>query len=152
MVPGERAVEYGIMMNRLTTSVLDDLGWAYDSVEAIGLIAATPRHGVEGIMFMEELGIDTRSVTLLVLWAETAECVNFENYVPEACGIGAVILTATGVVLPTVRMPSIEHGWWAEPLNQEFAATVYTSLIRDGRAELDEGAPFVLVSGAHAWN
>lgn len=152
MVPGERSDEYAMVMNKLTTSVLDDLGWAYDSVEAIGLIAATPQQGTEGLYFLEESGVDTRGVTLLMLWGDTAACVNFNNSVPEECGIGAVILTETGVVLPTIRMPSLEEGWWADPTHQEYAATVFASLIRDGRAKLDGSEPYVFVSGRHTWN
>lgn len=152
MVPGEHSAEYAVVMNRLTSNVLDSLNWSHDSIEAIGLIAATPQHGTEGIFFLEESGVDTRAITLLMLWGNTAECVNFEDSVPEECGMGAVILTETGVVLPTVRMPSLESGWWSDPLHQEYAATVFASLLRDGRAKLNGTEPFIFVSGHYAWN
>lgn len=152
MVPAERSVEYALIMKTLTTSVLDDLNWAYDSVDTIGLVAATPRHGTEGLLFLEEMGVDTRSVTLLMLWGDTAECVNFVDNVPEECGIGVVILAETGVVLPTVRMPSIDDNWWLDPSHQEYATGVFTSMIRDGRMELSGEEPFVFVSSRYAWN
>jgi hypothetical protein len=152
MVPGERSIEYASIMNSLITDVLSDFKWPSDAVDAVGLIASTARHGTEGIFFLEEMGVDTRSVTLLILWAETAESVNFVDVVPEECGIGAVILSATGVVLPTVRMPSLDDGWWEDPLHYEYASTVLASLIRDGRTELSGAEPFVFVTGTNTWN
>ncbi len=140
------------MMNRLTANVLNDLKWEHDAIEAIGLISATPQHGVEGIFFMEEMGVDPRAVTLLMLWGETAECIKFDEHVPEECGLGAVILPATGVILPTVRMPSLDNDWWVEPLNQAFAATVFASLVVDGRAEVGDTDPFVFVTPHATWN
>jgi hypothetical protein len=152
MVPAESATEYAFIMNRLTKTVLDDLSWDHDSVELIGLTSSSVKHGTEGIFFLEDMGIDTRGITLLMLWGETAESVGMHHLVSEECGIAAVILTETGVILPTVAMPRLEDGWWADPLHQDYAATVFTGLLRDGRAILNEDAPSIFVTGRHAWN
>lgn len=151
MVPSVRPHVYATAMGRLTNSVQADLGWEPGSIELIGLIAATAEHGTEGIYFLEEMGVDTRSLTLLVLWGETAEAVKFEDRVSEECGIGGVVLPETGVVIPTVRMPSVDSDWWNDPLHQAFAAVTYAGLVQDGRSQLD-GDPYVFIAGPHTWN
>lgn len=152
MVPSVRAEDYATMMNRLTSNVQEDLKWPDGAIDLIGLAAATAEHGAEGIYFLEELGVDTRSLTLLVLWGETASSVKFEDTVDEACGVGTVILPATGVVLPTVRMPPLEGGWWDDPLHQAYAAVVYTGLVENGKAELEGTEPYAIVAAPHTWN
>jgi hypothetical protein len=152
MVPAERSIEYGAIMQRITGRVIEDLHWSPLYMELIGLISSSPQHGTDGIFFLEDIGIDTRKVTLLMLWGDTAKSVHFENDVPEECGVGTVILPATGVLIPTVRMPNIDGDWWTDPLHQEYAITVFASLVRDIRTELDGSEPFVFVTGHHTWN
>lgn len=152
LVPSERADEYATTMNNLTLVVQENLKWPSGSIELIGLVAATAEHGAEGIYFLEEMGIDTRSITLLVLWGWTAASVELNETVSEACGIGTVILPETGVVLPTVRMPSLEGDWWDDPLHQAFAAVTYAGLVQNGRAELEGSEPFVFIACPYTWN
>lgn len=152
MVPAEHQMEYALTMKALTTSVLNNLGWGYDSVKVIGLISSSPQHGTENLVFLEEMGVDTRSITLLMLWGDTAESVNFTNIVPEECGVGVIILPETGVSLPTVRMPALEEGWWFNPDHQEYAISVFADMIRNGRMELDGSEPSTFVSNPYIWN
>lgn len=152
MVPSEHPDVYAAVMNQLTVRVQKDLKWEPGTIELVGLIAATAEHGTEGIYFLDEMGISTRSLTLLVLWGETAASVDFEGKVPEECGVGAVILPETGVVLPTVRMPSLDGDWWIDPLHQAFAATTYASLVQNGRTELEGSEPFVFIASPSTWN
>ena len=152
LVPAERADDYAAIMNHLTRIVQENLKWPSGSIELIGLVAATAEHGAEGIYFLEEMGIDTRSITLLVLWGWTAASVEFEDTVSEACGAGTVILPETGVVLPTVRMPSLDSDWWDDPLHQAFAAVTYAGLVQNGRTELEGSEPFVFVACPYTWN
>lgn len=152
MIPAEHATDYAITMSTILTNVAADLQLDPDNVDTLGLIAATAQHGTEGIFFLEEMGVDTRSVTLLILWGETADAVNFGDAVPEECGLGAVILTETGAVIPTVRMPSLNGDWWDDPVHREYAEIVLSNLMRDGRPELDGSEPYVFVSGHHIWN
>lgn len=152
MVPSVRAEEYAAIMNQLTVNVQDDLKLPSGSIELIGLIAATPEHGTEGIFFLEEMGVATRSLSLLVLWGETAASVKFEDTVSEDCGVGVVILPETGVVLPTLRMPSIDGDWWHDPLHQAYAAVTYAGLVQNGSAELEGSEPFVFVACPYTWN
>lgn len=151
LVPSTNPETYGAVMNQLTVNVQRDLGWEEGSIELIGMVAESARHGIEGLYFLEELGVDTRTLTLLVLWGETSDAIPFEDDVPEACGIGRVALPETGVVLPTIRMPSVFNEWWRTPFNREFAISTYASLIQDGRAQLPE-APCVFVSRRSDWN
>lgn len=152
MVPSERPEVYAAVMNQLTANVQNDLKWEPGTIELIGLIAATAEHGAEGIFFLEEMGVDTRSLTLLVLWGETAASVKFEDMVSEECGVGTVILPATGVILPTLRMPSIDGDWWNDPLHQAYAAVTYAGLLQNGLAELEGDEPFVFISCPFTWN
>lgn len=152
MVPSERPDDYAIFMNQLTIDVQEDLRLPSGSIELIGLVAATAEHGAEGIFFLDEMGVETRSLTLLVLWGETAASVNFEDTVPENCGVGTVILPATGVVLPTVRMPSLDGDWWHDPLHRAYATVTYAGLVRNGTAELEGSEPFVFVACPYTWN
>jgi hypothetical protein len=152
MVPAERAIDYAEAMNQLTVNLLSDLNWAPDEIEIVGLISASPDHGAEGLFFLEEMGVDTRKITLLMLWGAAADCVNFDGYVVEECGIGTVILPETGVILPTVRMPSLDGDWWTDPLHHAYAATIFESLVQDGRARLDGTEPFVFVTLPNTWN
>lgn len=152
MVPSEQPEVYAAAMNQLTVNVQRDLKWEPGAIELIGLIAATAEHGTEGIFFLEEMGVDTRSITLLVLWGETAESVTFDDKVQEECGIGSVVLPETGVVLPTVRMPPIDGGWWSDPLNQAYAAVTYASLVENGRTGRNKEDPFVFVACPYIWN
>lgn len=152
MVPAARSIEYSVVMSQLTARVLTDLGWSKDAVEFVGLISASPQHGTEGICFLEDSGVDTRAVSLLMLWGDTSDAVSFEGHVSEECGIGRVILPHTGAMIPTVRMPSIDTDWWREPIHQEYAVSVYTNMIRDGRYEMDGSEPFTFVHTLDAWN
>jgi hypothetical protein len=152
MVPSDRPDEYAAAMNQLTVQVQEDLKWEPGSIELIGLIAATPDHGAEGIYFLEEMGVPTRSLTLLVLWGETASSVKFENSVPEACGTGTVVLPETGVVLPAVRMPPLGDAWWNDPLHQAYAIVTYTGLVKNGSTELEGTEPSVFIASPYAWN
>lgn len=152
MVPSERQDEYAALMSRLTESVLEDLKMAHGSIELVGLIAATPDHGTKGIFFLEEMGIETRRIVLLMLWGETAASVKFEDSVPEECGVGRVILPETGVVLPTVRMPPLDGDWWNDPLHQAFAAVTYAGLLKNGRAEIESEETTVFIACPYAWN
>lgn len=153
MVPVDRAQEYGTMMNRLLMSVLYDLKWEPGSIETFGLIVSTPQNGIENLYFLEEIGVSTRTVTLLMLWGETAMCVDFQHVVPEACGVGKVIFPGTGVVLPAVRMPSLNGNWWDDPLHREFAAITITNLVRDKRrVEFDGSEPYNFVTRTATWN
>lgn len=153
LVPAERSFTYSLVMKQLTLRVLKDLGWTTDDIEVIGLVAATPQNGTESILFLEESGIDTRGVTLLMLWGETSRSVNLYGHVSEECGIGAVALPSTGVVLPTVLMPSIDTDWWKDPMHQEFAAVTYASMIRGHRRYvLDGSEPTTFVTYPATWN
>lgn len=151
MVPAWRSGEYAVIMNRLILTVLRDLDWEPEDLEVLGLVATSPQHCTEGIYFLEQSGIDTRKITLLMLWGETAEW-RFGDTVSEECGVGTVILPETGVILPTVRMPSLNDDWWDDPLHQAYAATVFANLVQNGRSELDGSEPFVFVAGQHTWN
>lgn len=152
MVPTENCLYYASLLTRLTKVVLKNLNWSDDAIDMTGLVASNAVEGTFGIQFMEETGIDTRSVTLLMLWGETADSVNFGDHVSEECGVGTVVLPATGVLIPTVRMPSLGSGWWADPLNQEYAVSVFEDMVRDGRAEINDEAPFVFVAPPATWN
>lgn len=151
MIPPERSADYAIVMDALATGAVEDLKMDPEGIEMVGLIANTPRHGTEGLYFLGDMGIEPRRVTLLVLWGETAECVNFQE-IPEECGLGTVILVEPGVVIPTVRMPSLVGDWWEDPIHLEYASIVLTNLIRNGRDELTGEEPFVLVGNRNSWN
>lgn len=152
LVPANHAGGYAAAMNQLLNNVLLDLGWGSDSVEMIGFVSASPRHGVEGLFFLEETGVDTRRVTLLMLWAEAGDCINWDGLVPEECGVGRVVLPATGAVIPAVRMPSLESDWWSDPLHEAYAETVVARLIQDGRPNLTGKEPFAFVTPTATWN
>ncbi len=151
-MPSERADDYATVTKSLTEAVQHDLKWDDDSIDCIGLTAATVEHGTEGIFFLDELGVNTRSITLLILWGWTAECAKLHDTVSEACGIGTVILPETGVVLRTVRMPSLDGDWWEDPLHQALAVSVYTGLVEHGKAELDGSEPYVHIASPATWN
>lgn len=152
MVPTWRADEYQELMTKLTVSVLQDLGWESDDIEMLGLLSHSIKSGTEGLYFLDENGVNTRSITVLMLWGDTANSVNFDGYVSEECGIGKVIFPNTGAVIPTVRMPSLESNWWSDALHMEYAVTVFAEMIRDGRMELDGTEPFVFVTEKWHWN
>lgn len=152
MVPADRLTEYAAIMLTMTRRVIEDLGWEPGSIETMGLISPSVQKGAEGILFLEDHGVDTRRVTLMVLWGETADSVNFTNVVSEECGIGVVVLPETGAMLPTVRMPALGNGWWSEEIHQEYAVSVYTDLIRDGRPELDGSEPTMFMAKTGTWN
>lgn len=152
MVPGDRLPEYAVIMNDLILAVMQDLRWTSDDIDLVGLVAENPQHGAEGIYFLEESGIDTRAVTLLLLWGNIIESVNMQDIVSEGCGIGSVILPSTGVMIPIMRMPSIDSDWWDDPLHQEYAISAVTSMVRDGRYEFDGTEPFVFMTVPATWN
>lgn len=154
MVPSEHHEAYALFMKMLTREVEKDLGWEPDTIELIGLIAATAQHGTEGILFLEELGVNTRRLTLLILWADTAASVKFEKLVSPECGVGTVILPETGVVLPTLRMPSLDGDWWSDPLHQEYATVMYEELVQNGRTKAAAFTvePQVFIATPQTWN
>lgn len=152
MLPGFRAVEYASAMNQLVVSALHDLGWDVDDIDLLGFIAATPQHGAEGIYFLEDSGVDTRSISLIMLWGETAGAVDSGNIIPEECGIGTVVLPATGAIIPTLRMPTLDYGWWDDPLHLEYAVTVFANMIRDVRYERDGTEPVSFMTLPATWN
>ena len=152
MVPSENSGIYAALTDQLTASVQEYLEWGPESIELIGLIAATAEHGAEGIFFLEEMGVNTRSIALLVLWAETAKSVNFNNSVSEYCGTGTVILPETGVVLPTVRMPSGRGEWWSDSEHYSYAVSTYAGLIQNGLSEMDGTEPHSFITGSNTWN
>lgn len=152
MVPAERTADYVTMMDTLTINVMNDLKWEPGSVESVGLIAASARAGIDGIFFLEEMGVDPRDITLLMLWGKTYECVGYQGYVSEECGVGTVILPKSGAVLPTLCMPSIDGDWWLDPLHQAYAAATYARLLENGRSELDGSEPYVFVANPATWN
>lgn len=152
VVPAIGAEVYASIMNQLTVNVARSLNWDPGTIDLIGLVAASPQDGAEGICFLEQSGIDTRSLTLLVLWGNTADAVEFNDLVSEDCGVGKVILPETGVVLPTVRMPSIVDGWWLDAFHQEYAEAIYARLVEKGKEDLQPDDPHVFVSLPHVWN
>lgn len=152
MVPPTNHEIYAEVMNQLTMIVIKDLNWKPDSINLIGLISSTAEHGVEGIYFLEEMGIDTRSLTLLILWGKTSDVFPPDKKISSACGVGGVVLPDTGVILPVVCMPSIESKWWHDPLHQEFAAVTYAKMIQDGKSKLESSEPYVFFSNCALWN
>ncbi len=79
-------VDFDLPVERLAER-LTLLGMEVGSIETIGLVAATAEHGTEGIYFMEEMGINTRSITLLILWGDTIDAVALRDKIPEDWGI-----------------------------------------------------------------
>lgn len=153
MVPAEYASRYAAAQKQLLTNVLIDLGWDAGSVDLFGLSSPSDRAGAENLFFLEEIGIETRRVTLLVLWAETAGCIpNFDQLVSEECGVGKIILPATGVVLPVLRLPSLLDGWWSDPMHEAYAESVFAQMIQDGRVSLTGDEPFTFVTHSATWN
>lgn len=152
LVPAEGALTYVAVMNQLSLKVLGILGWAYDSLELYGMLAASAAHGKEEIYYLEENGIDTSRIALVMLWGDTAESVNFRLDITEGCGVGAIVLPRSGAILPTVRMPTIDGDWWYDAINQEHAATVYASLLVGGTDALDDPCPIVFVASPATWN
>lgn len=152
MVPAVGAIVYASIMNQLTISITKSLNWEPGTIDLIGLVATSPESGAAGICFLEESGIDTRSLTLLVLWGDTADAVEFNGLVSEECGVGKVILPETGVVLPTVRMPSIADDWWMDSFHQEYATAIYSRLVEKGKEDLQPDDPHVFVALPHVWN
>lgn len=152
MVPAHNSYAHAAAMSQMTTVVLRELGRPVDSMETIGLISATAEQGAEGILFLDEMGLDPRNIILLVLWGETSDAAGFGNSVAPDCGVGFIALTKSGVVIPAVRMPSIEDGWWEESLHQEYAIRTYSDLIKDGRQRPESRDHTVFVGGPAAWN
>lgn len=152
MVPPSKPEIYASVMGHITASVIEELNWEPESIDLIGLVAATAEHGMEGIYFMEEIGINTRGVTLLVFWGETAASVTFDEKVPEECGIGGVVLPETGAVMPAMRLPALDSDWWYDPLHVEYAAVMYAGLVQDGKSKLSQEEPRVFVASRSTWN
>ena len=145
-------MKYAALMNHLTEVALHDLGWEAGTIETIGLIASSPDQIVEGLYFLDDLGIDSRCVTLTILWGDTAEVVGLGSVVPIECGHGFVALPRSGVVLPALRMPSIEGDWWFDPMHQAYAEVSYAEMLRDGRVRRENEEPMVCIATAETWN
>lgn len=152
MVPYTRAEDYASVTYQLMVAVQKNLGLGDGEIELIGLVASTALNGTEGIYSLEESGVDTRSLSVLILWGETNSSVDFQGAVSTECGVGKLILPATGVVLPTVLLPSLEGDWWLNSFNQTYAIALLTRLVKNGKDELDGSEPFVMIAGAHTWN
>lgn len=152
MVPADRAQHYAVAMQELATSALVDLKWSMDSIDIIGLMSSNAHHGTECIYFLEDNGVNTRSITLLMMWGETAECVGFDELVPEECGVGSIVLPETGAVLPVIRMPSLDSEWWSDPVHKAYATTSFTRMFEHGRVDSDFSKPFVFVAAPQTWN
>lgn len=137
IVPTDGVEVYGFVIRRLIGHTEESLNWPEESISHVGLIATSIEHGTESIMFMEEMGVSSRSITLMLLWGETSDCVGFDDTISPECGMGFVSLVRTGVLLPALRMPSLESGWWGNRLNQQFAAVTVANALRDGRIRPD---------------
>ena len=152
MVPPERPNVYATLMKTLTKDAESELKLVPESIDLIGFVVSDSHAGGEGLVFLEEMGIDTRRLSLLVLWAEAAAAVKFEDRVSKECGFGLVILPATGVMLPTMRMPSVDTNWWLDPLHQAYAAMSYAGLLKNGRDEMTGDEPATSIAPTRMWN
>lgn len=145
-------MRYAALMNHLTTAVQNDLGWDDGTVETVGLIAATPEQVTEGLFCLDDFGIDSRRITLMIMWGDTAETIGLGERVPIECGHGFVALPRTGVVLPVLRMPPIEGDWWLDPMHQVYAEVSYGEMVRDGRVRATGNEQMVCISTSSMWN
>lgn len=152
IVPAGDPMVYAALMNHLTEAVQSDLGWEDGTVETIGLIASTPGQVTEGLFSLDDFGIDSRRITLLVMWGDTADPIGLGERVPIECGHGFVALPKTGVVLPVLRMPAIEGDWWLDPMHQAYAEVSYGEMVRDGRVRNTGVEHMVCISTSSMWN
>lgn len=154
LTPGVEAHQYAALMVVLINQALEELGWDSDRIEVVGLIAPTAQSGTEGIRFLDEIGVDSRRVELLVLLGETADSVQFGDDVPYECGIGFVVLPESGAIIPAIRMPAIDDGWWLDALHQQYASTTFTGLLRDGKLHPspEHSEHVVFISDTAFWN
>jgi hypothetical protein len=152
IVPGDDPDRYAALMNHLTDIVQKDLGWDDGTVETIGLIASTPEQVTEGLYCLEDFGIDTRRITLMILWGDTADPIGLGRAVPVECGHGFVALPRSGVVLPAMRMPAIDGDWWFDPLHQVYAEVSYGEMVRNGRVRNTGSERIVCISTKAIWN
>lgn len=152
IVPADEPMKYAALMNHLTESVQTDLGWPENTVETIGLIAATPEQVTEGLFSLDDFGIDTRRITLMIMWGDTAENIGLAGKVPVECGHAFVALPKTGVVLPIMRMPAVDGDWWLDPMHQAYAEVSYVEMVRDGRVRTTGSEHMVCISTSAMWN
>jgi hypothetical protein len=152
IIPDDEPMKYAAAMYHLTNSVHADLGWEHDTIETVGLIATSPQHVKEGLYFLDEFGIDPRSITLLMMWGDTAEIIGFAGEVPIECGTVFVALPRTGVVLPVLRMPALSGDWWLNPLHQSYAEVSYAEMVREGRIKTTGEEHMVCIAPKSYWN
>lgn len=149
--PGDPMV-YAALMNALTENAQVDLGWDKGSIETMGLIASSPAQVTEGLFCLDDIGIDSRRVTLIVMWGDTAEPIGLGEKVSVECGLGFVALPRTGVVLPVLRMPSPDGEWWLDPLHQAYAEVSYVEMVRGGRVRRTGQEYVACISTSNMWN
>jgi hypothetical protein len=151
VVPATDPIRYAALMDHVTRNVEVDLGWEQGKIETLGLIATDPTQIIEAFYLMDELGIDPRSVTAVIMFGDTAEALPFVKPIPIECGIGFVSLPRAGIVLPIMRMPYLGM-WWLEPVHQSYAEVSYAEMVREGRVRCDEGDQAVTISPTSMWN
>jgi hypothetical protein len=151
IAPASDPIRHFALMKILTDAVQDDLGWGEDVIENIGLTASTPEQVTEGLYFLDDLGIDPRMVTLLVMWGETFDATGFNEDVPVECGTGFIALPKSGVVLPVLRLPSVGD-WWLDPLHQVYAHVTCAEMVREGRVRPTGDEPMTMIDSQAIWN
>lgn len=154
MVPAEYSESCGIIMYQLTEVVERDLQWERETIELVGVIADTVRGGIEGLLFLGELSdVDSRDVTVLILWGDVpAEASGLKDVLDEELGIGHVVLPETGAIVPVLRFPPVENGWWLDAGNVSSAAYAYREMVEGGRKTLDKGDAETFVTRDYVWN
>lgn len=152
VVPGEDPVENSALINKITLSTLRDLRWELDDIEMLGIIANPQDHGAAGIYFLDDMGIDTKSITLLLLVGNVSDSISFSESVSPDCGLGYVVLPESGAIIPTLRIPDTNDTWWDEPLHMEYACVTLAEMIRNGRIGYQRSEHVVFLADPSFWN